>query len=95
MDGISFPSKSEARRYVELRDLEQLGSISDLELQPKFSLKSVTGNHICNYIADFRYVDKETGKTVVEDVKGVRTSIFNLKAKWYRDMYEEELRIVK
>ena len=38
VDGITFDSKKEARRYEELKTLQNLGEISDLELQKKFVL---------------------------------------------------------
>jgi len=34
-----------------------------------------------HYIADFVYTDNETGETVVEDTKGVRTKEYKLKKK--------------
>ena len=38
VNGIMFDSKKEARRYKELRSLEEMGLITDLELQKKFVL---------------------------------------------------------
>lgn len=38
IDGITFDSRKEARRYSELRLLEQAGEIKDLKLQVKFVL---------------------------------------------------------
>lgn len=35
----------------------------------------------CRYIADFVYTDNETGQTVVEDTKGVRTKEYIIKRK--------------
>lgn len=35
----------------------------------------------CSYIADFVYFDNFTGKTVVEDAKGLRTSDYLIKRK--------------
>ena len=37
-DGITFDSKKEARRYSQLKLLQQAGQISDLELQKSFEL---------------------------------------------------------
>lgn len=34
-----------------------------------------------NYVADFVYTDAETGETITEDVKGVRTKDFIIKRK--------------
>ena len=38
IDGIRFDSKKEANRYLELKRLERLGLIGDLELQKEFVL---------------------------------------------------------
>ncbi|MBP3267601.1 MAG: DUF1064 domain-containing protein [Ruminococcus sp.] len=38
VDGHTFDSKREARRYKELKLLEQAGEISDLQMQVKFVL---------------------------------------------------------
>lgn len=37
--------------------------------------------HEVSYLADFVYIDTETGETVVEDTKGVRTKEFVIKRK--------------
>lgn len=83
-DGIVFASRKEARRYDELRLLEYAGVISDLECQPRYELQPAfrregKTERAIYYVGDFKYV--EDGKTVVEDVKGVRNPIFNLKMK--------------
>lgn len=60
IDGITFASKAEARRYAELKMLEKAGEIKGLELQPRFRLMapelgSGFDLHIGDYVADFRY----------------------------------------
>lgn len=35
----------------------------------------------CDYVADFVYIDNETGKSVVEDTKGYRTRDYTIKRK--------------
>jgi len=80
VDGVLFHSGKEARRYVELRGMEKAGVIRDLELQPRFGL-DVNGVHVCDYLADFKYWDNERRQEVVEDVKGMRTQIYILKAR--------------
>lgn len=82
VDGITFPSKREARRYRELALLAAAGDILALELQPAWDLHAPGGRKVCTYIADFRYVVAATGETVIEDSKGVRTPIYRLKKKW-------------
>ena len=100
VDGITFDSKAEARRYGELKLLARAGEIGDLELQPKFNLYGMGHTRVCSYRADFQYkeIDSHGGPVlnlVVEDVKGVRTAIFALKAKLFRDNYGFEITEVK
>lgn len=81
VDGISFHSRKEAARYIELKLLQRAKKIKDLKLQPSFNLH-VNDVLICRYIADFQY--RENGKDVIEDVKGVRTSSYIIKRKLMR-----------
>ena len=78
VDGIVFDSAKEARRYRDLKLLAKAGQIAKLELQPEYPM-IVNGHKVCAYRADFRYL--ENGKTVVEDCKGMRTPIYQLKKK--------------
>lgn len=78
VDGFVFDSKKEARRYSELKILEQTGQISNLRLQVPYPLK-VNASLITTYIADFVYT--EAGEEVVEDVKGKRTREYVIKKK--------------
>lgn len=77
----TFDSLAEARRWQELVILHDAGAISGLQRQVKYEIK-VNGRHICFYVADFVY--NENGKAVVEDVKGVRTPVYQLKKKLLR-----------
>lgn len=92
VDGITFDSKREARRYQELKLMERAGAIRDLRRQVRYELIpafDVDGKHYrptC-YIADFTYIDAKTGKEVVEDVKGMRTDVYKLKAKLFAYKY--------
>lgn len=70
VDGHTFDSLSEARRYGELKIEELAGSISDLDVHQRFAL-DVNGVHICDYEADFTY--RRNGRFVVEDVKSTAT----------------------
>ena len=54
IDGITFDSKREAKRYSELKVLEKAGMITHLELQPEYQI-TINGAKICKYKADFRY----------------------------------------
>lgn len=78
VDGITFASKKEAGRYQALRLLERAGQITDLRLQPTFTI-TVNDHKVCKYRADFAY--RQDGADVVEDVKGFKTSTYRLKAK--------------
>lgn len=84
VDGITFHSQREARRWGELKLMERAGKVKYLERQVKYSL-DVNGYHICSYISDFNYSVKtvvENGwvmKVVVEDVKGILTPTYKIK----------------
>lgn len=99
VDGIRFHSKKEANRYAELKLLQQAGHITDLKLQPKYELipsfilngKKIRAIH---YIADFEYVEKTTGETIVEDVKpskNFKTDVYKLKKKLFEYQYNKEI----
>jgi hypothetical protein len=85
IDGRTFDSKAEAARYVELKRLQEASLILNLECQVTFPLV-VNGELICKYIADFRYVDI-SGNRVIEDVKGVRTRDYRIKAKLMKALH--------
>lgn len=86
VDGIEFDSKAEARRYGELRLLERAGKIKNLERQVRYDLE-VNGERIGFYKADFRYWDCARNEQIVEDVKGVRTPVFVIKAKLMKALH--------
>lgn len=88
VDGEKFPSKGEAGRWQELKLLEAAGAIKGLKRQIPFPLV-VNGVKIGSYIADFEY--DEGGERVVEDYKGVRTPVYNLKKKLVRALYGIEI----
>lgn len=81
VDGIKFQSGAEARRYSELKLLQMGKQISNLRLQVEYPLK--VGDLVVGaYFADFVYEDPAgSGRTVVEDVKGYKTDIYQLKKK--------------
>ncbi len=98
IDRYVFDSVKEGKRYRELALLEQAGEISDLELQPRFLLqdkfrKNGKAFRKIEYVADFMY--KQNGKTIVEDVKGIKTDVFKLKLKLFEYKYPElEIKII-
>lgn len=73
IDGFTFDSQAEGRRYLVLRDRLQRGEIRDLEPHPPAYRLEVNGVLISRYTPDFRYVVVATGETVVEDVKSSPT----------------------
>ena len=86
VDGITFDSKKEAKRYMELKEMEKSGSIQNLQLQVPFILieKSKYGRSI-KYVADFVY--NRNGSKVVEDVKGIKTPVYKLKKRMMAEKY--------
>jgi hypothetical protein len=82
VDGIVFDSRREAQRWCELCLLSAAGEIQDLrrqvkfELVPKFEANGVKYRGV-SYIADFTYL--KNNQLVVEDVKGVKTTVYALK----------------
>lgn len=93
VDGITFDSKAEAERYEQLRRQELCGFIHDLERQKKYVLCKGRWDNgrlfSISYIADFVYV--MDGKTVVEDVKGYKTDVYELKKKLMKAVYGIEI----
>lgn len=86
LDGITFDSVLEAKRYRELKMLERAGEITDLRLQVKYRLipSQYCGNKCVerpvDYYADFVYVTKD-GIEIVEDAKGMKTKDYIIKRK--------------
>ena len=87
IDGYTFDSVKEGNRYIELSYLLAAGEIKDLELQKQYELqpafRDANGKMVkpIYYKADFVYTDNETGKTVIEDVKGFKTEGYKIKKK--------------
>lgn len=84
VDGMTFDSRREADRYLVLKSMEEDGDIENLRRQVRYELVpafDVDGKHYrpSFYIADFVYI--EDGHEVVEDVKGMKTDVYRLKAK--------------
>lgn len=88
VNGETFDSEKEYRRWCELRLLERAGEIRYLKRQVPYVLvpaqRDQDGKLLereVTYKADFVYDDTATGRTVVEDTKGVRTPEYILKRK--------------
>ena len=96
MDGITFDSRKEARRYSELRLLERAGQITNLRRQVKFCLIPTQfepdtigprggvkkGKRIEHECAYIAdFVYTQNGELVVEDTKGFKTKDYIIKRK--------------
>jgi hypothetical protein len=92
VDGITFASKREAHYYLIYKRFAEVGTIKDLQLQPKFPF-IYNGKKMFTYIADFSYVDG--AGTHIIDVKGVETPVFRLKKKLIESQYKIEIEVVK
>lgn len=97
--GQQFDSIRERDRFIILENELREGRITDLNRQVRLQLlpaqKDENGKVIekpCFYIADFTY--RRDGKLVVEDVKGVKTSVYLLKRKmclWFHGIRIQEV----
>ena len=98
INGIVFASQKEANRYLQLKDWQDEGIISNLrtqvkyELQPKYRI-GIKPIRSITYIADFVYNDRN-GNEIVEDVKGFKTEIYKLKKKMFEYKYQKEIKEV-
>jgi hypothetical protein len=88
-----FDSQREARRHQDLLLLEHAGKIRHLTRQVKFDI-FVNGAKVCAYTADFTYFDNETNEHVVEDAKGYATTVYRLKKKLMKAVFDITIREV-
>ena len=91
--GKTFASKKEAKRYDEVLLLQKAKQINSLKCQHRFPLK-VEGVLVATYVADFFYHDIRTGKQVVEDVKGLKLPLFEIKAKLLKILHGLEVVVI-
>lgn len=93
VDGITFHSRAEARRYKELKLLQKAGEIKNLCLQEEFKIY-VNTVFICTYISDFSYLEKS--EYIIEDVKGIIAAHSAIKLKLFCALHPQfTLRITK
>ena len=81
IDGKRFDSKKEGGRYAELRLLERAKEVVRFFEQVPFHLTAGI-----DYIADFVVLWAD-GHYTVEDVKGIRTDVYIMKKKIFREKY--------
>ncbi|MCU4397809.1 DUF1064 domain-containing protein [Acinetobacter junii] len=79
LDGMTFDSKKEHKRYIELKAMQRRGEIFGLEHHTKFELAPKTklegekrAKPALRYFADFTYYNTR-GEYIVEDVKSAAT----------------------
>ena len=80
-DGIKFPSKKERKRYLELKQLQELGEVTFFLRQVPFYLAGGV-----KYVCDFQ-VFWSDGHVEFEDVKGMKTSVYIAKKKMVEATY--------
>ena len=109
VDGVTYDSKKEYRRFCELSMLEKSGEITDLRRQVEFELipaqrepdtigskGGIKKGKLIERKCCYRadFVYKENGKTVVEDTKGMRTKDYIIKRKLLLYVYGIRIREV-
>lgn len=90
--GHVHASGKEAGRCNDLHILQRAGAISGLEQQPVYRFtvdgRAVTvGKRQLKFTPDFRYI--ENGQLVTEDVKGVRTRDYIVRAAFFRAFHPD------
>ena len=95
IDGITFDSKGEAKRYQELQLMLKAGEISEFSRQVPFVLAPAVvlngrKKPALRYVADFVYCDRQ-GLQVVEDFKGVVTPVYVIKRHLMKHIHNIEI----
>lgn len=90
VDGKTFASKKEADHYLKLKALWTDGKLERLDCQVPFELHAPGGKKIGRYLADFRTIDWQ-GKRTVIDVKGFRTPLYRWKKRHVEAEYGIEV----
>lgn len=95
--GVYFPSKKEARRFMELEQLQRAGHIRNLKPHPPFELWVIAPNGevvtVGKYTADSSYELLVNGAWVpmIEDVKGgsaTKTEAYKLRRRMFEALYQ-------
>lgn len=85
IDGITFDSRREARRWAQLQLLERAGEIENLRRQVVVPLEGRDGPLLARkgrqmrITVDFAYLDLSTGLTIYEDAKGFATRDYEVR----------------
>ncbi len=94
IDGITFDSKKESARYLQLKTMQNGGLIKELKTHVPFEL-IVNGVLICRYTPDFTYYEKDADSLlIVEDVKSkiTKTPQYNLKKRLMKAIHGIEIK---
>lgn len=101
IDGQSFDSRAEAKRWRDLCLLEKAGQIKWLqrqvviELLPKVKYSDAKrATPAVRYVADFCYTT-HLGERVIEDVKGFRTAAYRLKRHMLKALHGLEVKEIQ
>lgn len=95
-DNITFDSKEEHLYYLQLKDLESQGLVSEIEVHkpfeliPKYETRKGDKIRAMNYVADFVYLDIKENRYRVVDIKGFEEEHFKLKKKIFEWFYCEK-----
>lgn len=100
IDGVTYDSKKEANKAVELNLLKKAGEIQDWIAHPQYVIAprfrdEFTGKIVLpiKYFPDF-WVKYNDGHEEVIDIKGFPTPDFKLKAKLFRAKYNGKIKLV-
>jgi hypothetical protein len=100
LDGITFDSLAEARRWQNLRLLERGGHITNLRRQVAYELAPAVllagakrKKPAIRFIADFVY--QSGAATIVEDVKGVVLPVFRMKLHLMKTVHNIDVLVTK
>lgn len=77
-DGFKFDSRKERDRYIFLKSMQEKGVISDLKLQPRFT--------VCPEVYEEREIEYETEKLKVKKTKIAKVKLAN--ARYYYADFE-------
>lgn len=101
VEGETFDSKFEAKRFCELRAQLNAGAIHSLKIHPRYLLqdkfKDVMGtpHRAIFYEGDFEYFDKISQIKVIEDCKGFETEIYRIKKKLFLKTLSPDSRFIE
>lgn len=85
INGITFPSKKEADRYLTLQTLRKANEVDFFLMQVPFHLPGKT-KYYCDFVVFWK-----SGRVSFEDVKGVKTDVFQMKKRMVEDLYNVEI----